>query len=112
MDKLSRYREIVRQTIELYASWGKSDDPDIVEEVVIDPIRDHYELRAIGWQRSQRVDFSVVHIDIIDGKVWLQRDGTNRPVARELVDAGIPKEDIILAEKPPEVRQFTGYGVG
>ena len=101
MDKLSHYREVIRQTIELYASWGCSTEPDIVDEIVFDPVRDHYELRAIGWQGSSRVDHSVVHIDIIGDKVWLQRDGTNRPVADALVEGGIPKEDIVLAEHPP-----------
>jgi hypothetical protein len=112
VEKLSRYREIVRRTIETYASWGAGTDPGIVDEIVFDPVRDHYELRAIGWQGSRRVDFSVVHLDIIGGKVWLQRDGTNRPVADALMEAGIPKEDIVLAEHPPGVRPHTGYAVG
>lgn len=37
---------------------------------------------------------------------------TDRPIAEELVRAGIPKEDIVLAEQPADVRPFTRYGVG
>ena len=57
-------------------------------------------------------DTGLVHLDIIDGKFWIQFDGTNRPVADELVAVGVPKEDIVLAEKPADVRPLTGYGVG
>jgi XisI protein len=52
-----------------------------------------------------------VHIDIIGNKVWLQYDGTTRPVADELVAAGIPREDIVLGFHPPEARQYTDFAV-
>ena len=54
----------------------------------------------------------VVHIDIKDGKVWLQYDGTSQPVADELIAAGVPQEDIVLAFHPAEVRPLTGFAVG
>jgi hypothetical protein len=44
--------------------------------------------------------------------VWIQYDGTNRPVADELIEAGIPKEDIVLGFQPAEVRPLTGFAVG
>jgi hypothetical protein len=52
-----------------------------------------------------------VHIDIIDDKVWIQYDGTSRPVADELVAEGIPREDIVLGFHPAEVRQYTDFAV-
>ena len=36
----------------------------------------------------------------------------DRPIATELLAAGVPKEDIVLAWHPPEVRKHTGYAVG
>jgi hypothetical protein len=110
VDKLTRYREIIRKELAEYAVWTRRSG--VTSELVEDSRRDHFELLSVGWEgQRRRIHPLVFHLDIIDGKVWLQRDGTNRPVARELVDAGIPKEDIVLAEKPPEVRPFTGYGV-
>lgn len=64
------------------------------------------------WHGQQRVHASIVHLDIRDGKFWLQHDGTNRPVADELEDAGVPREDIVLAFHPVEIRPLTGYAVG
>jgi XisI protein len=65
----------------------------------------------VGWDGVRRVHGSVVHVDIIDGKVWVQYDGTSRPIAEELVAAGIPREDIVLAFHPAGVRRHTGFAV-
>jgi hypothetical protein len=111
MDKLKRYRKIVRAIIEDYAS-GKPSNGQIDTEAIMDRERDHYEVMHVGWDGDRRVHASVVHIDIIGGKVWLQYDGTNRPVADELIAAGIPQEDIVLAFHPKRVRPLTGFGVG
>jgi hypothetical protein len=101
---------IVHRVIEDYAK----DEPSrgqITTETIVDRDRDHYEVMHVGWQDQRRVHGSVVHIDIIDGKVWIQHDGTNRPVAEELMAAGIPKEDIVLGFYPDDVREFTGFAV-
>ena len=109
MDKLNHYREIVRRIIEEYASF-KPSHGKIDTEAIIDTNRDHYEVMHVGWDGVRRVHGSVVHIDIHDEKIWIQYDGTNRPVAEELEAAGVPREDIVLAFHPAELRKHTGYG--
>ncbi len=111
MDKLTRYREIVRRVVEEYANQ-KPSHGRIESYPVIDPVGDHYLAVQAGWDRDRRIQGAFLHLDIIGEKVWIQFDGTDQPVARELLAAGIPKGDIVLAEKPPDVRQHTGYGVG
>ena len=111
MDKLNRYREIVRRVIEEYASH-KPSNGQIETEAIVDLDRDHYEVMHVGWDGVRRVHGSVVHIDIHGDRVWIQYDGTSRPVADELVAAGIPREDIVLAFHPAELRQHTGFAVG
>ncbi len=44
--------------------------------------------------------------------MWIEHDGTNRPLAEELVAAGVPKSDIVLGYKPADIRPHTGYAVG
>jgi hypothetical protein len=110
MDRVERYRDIVRRIVNEYASF-KPSNGRIDTEAITDPDRDHYEVMHIGWDGTRRVHGSVIHMDIIDGKVWIQYDGTNRPVADELIAAGIPKEDIVLAFHPENVRQYTGFAV-
>jgi hypothetical protein len=111
MDQLARYREIVSRVIEDYVS-PKPANGDIDVELVIDPQRDHYEIVHVGWQEYRRVHGTIIHVDIIDGKIWIQYDGTDRPIADELVAAGIPKEDIVLAFHPEYLRKHTGFAVG
>ena len=111
MDKLVRYRELIRKELEGYAAWTKPTN-ELRCEVVFDPALDHFELIEVGWENNRRIHTVLFHIDIIDGKVWIQHDATDRPIARELIRVGIPKEDIVLGFHPADVRQHTGYAVG
>ena len=108
MDKLSNYREIVRRIIREYASY-KPSHGQIETEAIIDSESDHYEVMHVGWDGVRRVHGSVIHIDIIDEKVWIQYDGTTRPVAEALLEAGIPREDIVLGFHPADVRKYTDF---
>ncbi|MEH2141261.1 XisI protein [Nostoc sp.] len=110
MDKLTRYREIIRQLIFDYASH-KPANGQIETEAVIDSERNHYEVLHVGWDGVRRVHSSVVHIDIISDKVWIQYDGTSVPVAEALLEAGILREDIVLGFHPAELRQYTDFAV-
>ncbi|MEJ7710868.1 MAG: XisI protein [Pyrinomonadaceae bacterium] len=80
-------------------------------ETVFDEANDHYELIYAGWNGVYRIHGSVLHIDIRNGKVLIQQDGTEEGIAEELVRAGIDRQDIVLAFKPPEVRAHTGFAV-
>jgi hypothetical protein len=111
MDRLDRYRQIIRQNLAEYARY-KPANGEIDNELVVDAERDHYELLHIGWDRGVRVHGPVIHIDVIGDKVWIQYDGTNRPVADELMAAGIPQQDIVLAWHPRELRHHTGFAGG
>src|SRR5438067_770110 len=72
-------------------------------ELVFDRVRDRYLLMLVGWDhRGHRVHGSLIHIDIIDGKVWIQRDGTEEGVANELLARGVAEDQIVLAWKSPE----------
>lgn len=110
MDTLNLYRDIVENTLMEYTripyAYG-----EIQTEAIFDRDHDRYVLINVGWDQGHRVHGSLVHIDIINGKIWIQRDGTEQGVAPDLVRAGIPKESIVLAFRPPEVRKYTEYAV-
>ncbi len=111
MDRLPLYREILRRIVNEY-ECPPPVNGHVRTDIVIDPVLDHYEVLDIGWDQHRRVHSSILHLDIIDGKIWVQRDATNRPVVDELEAAGVPKEDIVLAFHSPERRKLTGYAVG
>ena len=109
MDTLTRYRRAVEKLIIEYASHDPNGQ--IQSEPLIDRERDRYELLSVGWDQGERVHHSVIHIDIVGGKVWIQCNNTDRLIADELVEAGVPKQDIVLAFHPAELWQHTGFGV-
>lgn len=110
MEYVERYRQIIRQKIETYAAIRPSLG-EVEIEVIFDEDNDHYELMYAGWSGPYRIHGSVLHIDIRDGKVWIQYDGMEDSIAEELVEAGIPHEHIVLAFKPPEIRPYTDFAV-
>jgi hypothetical protein len=111
MDRVEQYRAIVRRLIEEYAE-GRPSHGQIASEAIVDRDKDHYEVVHVGWDQERRIHGSVVHVDIIDGKVWIQHDGTDRPIAEELMAAGVPREDIVLGFHPARVRHLTGFAAG
>lgn len=110
MDKLEDYRRILRRVFGEFAEW--SGGGGITAEVVEDPKLDHFELMRFGWEHGKRVHGAILHADIIGGKIWIQHDGTTRPLADELVAAGIPKHEIVLGDRTPRRRALGEFAVG
>ncbi|MCI0698877.1 XisI protein [candidate division KSB1 bacterium] len=110
MDTLETYRQIIETVLDEYTRIPYAHG-DFHTEAVFDRVKDRYLLVNVGWDNGRRVHGSLVHIDIINGKLWIQRDGTEHGVAKELVKAGIPKDRIVLAFHPPEIRPHTEYAV-
>jgi len=72
---------------------------------VFDRQSDRYLVMLTGWNGVRRVHGCLIHLDIRDGQVWVQRDGTEHGVARELVEAGVSPEQIVLGFRRPADRR-------
>ncbi len=107
MDTIERYRQIIEEILTEYAhipyAYG-----NIQRQTIFDRTNDHYLLLSVGWD-TRRVHGCVVHVDIIDGKFWIQRDGTEYSIARDLEDRGIPRSHIVLAFRSSAIRKHTAY---
>jgi hypothetical protein len=110
MDKLVSYRQYIRQLLEEYRQHTPSYG-DIQLEAIVDPVQDHYQLMSIGWHNQQRIHGCILHIDIRDGKIWIQHDGTEEGLANRLVEFGVPKDDIVLGFQSPFKRRYTEFAV-
>jgi XisI protein len=110
MKKLDHYRQIIKSVLEPYTQIPYSHG-DLICKAIFDDNANSYLLMTLGWDRKTRVHGCLIHIDIIDGKIWVQRDETEDGVTQELVAAGIPKEQIVLGFHPLDVRPYTGYAV-
>ena len=106
MEKLN-YPEIVQNILENHAKNCFNHhtevkflfDTERVSEA--SPQENRYQVINIGWQELTRVFGCIIYIEIKEGKIWIERDGTEIGVANELVEAGVPKQDIVLAFKAP-----------
>ena len=111
MANIEAYREYVQAILKKYESYQSENDP-IASQIIFDTERDRDQLVHVGWRDWRRYYGCVVHIDIKDGKIWIQHDGTEIGVANELVDLGVPKQDIVLAFQAPYKRKFTDFAIG
>ncbi len=110
MDKIEQYRKLIQDLLKDYSQDDESNH-NVEVQLIFDTTRDHYQWMNIGWEGLNRVYRSIIHIDIKDGKIWLQQNLTDQNPAEELVKMGVPREDIILGLHPPYKRPYTDYGV-
>lgn len=108
MEKILKYQHIITQLLEEYAKdWSNGSQLEF--ETVFDTVRHHYQLVCVGWINDEYIHHTPIHIDIKNGKVWLQKNLTEEYVAEALVERGIPKLDIVLGLQPPDYRKYTEY---
>ena len=110
MDKLTEYRQLITQVLTEY-----TDIPykygDLTCELIISQDENRFVLITQGWEKDTRVHGCLVHLDVINNKIWIQRDSTEEGIATDLEAAGIPKSDIVLAFHPQRLRKYTEYAV-
>ncbi len=108
MDKISNYRQIIQELLvehsKIIPVYGQ-----IQMELLFDHERDRYQVIRVGWLQGKRVYGVLIHVDIIDEKIWIQYDGTEVAIANQLLDKGIIREDIVLGYQPPLIRQHSGF---
>ena len=64
-----------------------------------------------GWDGFKHIHRVWLHVELRDGKFWIQKDGTEDGIAMDLMNAGIPKERIVLAFQHPGRRQYGEFAV-
>ena len=111
MEKLDTYRQHVQALLRERASV-KSANSMIETQLVFDTERDHYQIVHTGWKNNvKRLYGCVAHVDVIDGKIWIQYDGFEEAIADQLVEMGVPAQDIVIAYHAPHARQYTEFAV-
>ena len=115
MDKVAKYRQILQEILTEYATDRGSRQPqspdDVQVKTLIDTQSDHYQALHAGWQNGKQIFSVIFHFDLIEGKIWLQRNISDYDIIEDLEAKGIPKKDIVLAFHSPEMRPYTDYAV-
>jgi XisI protein len=108
MAPIEHYRAVVAALLTDMAE-AIAPTPDIEHVIVADHERDQYILLFVGWKQGKRLLDMGVYIRIRDGKIWIEANYGPDRVAEQLVDAGIPRHDIVLGFQPPHLRVLTDY---
>lgn len=100
------YSQTVREALNFHA--------DLIPEIhaIYDTERDRYQLLNVYWKGEQHIFSCPVYVTIENGKIWIHRDFTEPGIANQLLEAGVPNTDIVLAFHAPNVRQYTDFAVG
>jgi hypothetical protein len=107
-EKVGRYRQIVKEVLAKRAAIPYPNET-IRDRTLFDEQSDSYAVISDGWQGIERIHDVLIDLEIKQGKVWIQADNTDVAVARELEEHGIPKSDIVLGFRAPDVRPYTDY---
>lgn len=110
-DKLTNYQQIVQQLLMGYAEV-KPAYGDFEVETIFDTQRNHYQIVHLGWQHKRWVHDCIIHLDIRNDKIWIFYNSTEHDIGADLVDLGVPKQDIVLGFYPPFMREMSDYAVG
>ncbi|NES72530.1 MAG: XisI protein, partial [Okeania sp. SIO2D1] len=89
MDNLEQERQIIKKIISDYAQIPYAHG-EIARHSIFDCQQDRYLLMILGWEGVRQVHGCIIHIEIIECKIWIHRDGTEDGVAGDLLEAGIP----------------------
>ncbi len=110
MDRVKKYETIIIAMLKGYTDSWNQNDTQIQSQLIVDPKGKHYQLMRLGWKNDDEyVHYCVFHIDLIQGKVWIQENRTDILIAEELVELGIYKKDIVLGLLPPILRKDSEY---
>lgn len=100
MDRIDEYRQIVQEFLEDFTKY----DPNA--QLIFDLSRDRYLVMHNEWRDEYRIYGCGMHLDIIEGQIWIQHNSTEIYIDRELIKHGVFPQDIILGFRSPGVRKL------
>jgi len=111
MDKLVKYEKLIKKYLNHYADMSGLPQTGPEDHVIFDDKHHRYMLFRTGWFKGKRVRAVSLYIRLYNQKIWVEEDWTENGIATDLLEANVPKEDIVLAFHHPEIRPYTEFAV-
>lgn len=106
MDKVNRYRTELKRVLQAYADIVRlQPTPGVETLLAFDEVRDQYLWLQVGWIERRRNYGVTVHARIVDGKIRIEQDWTEGGIVGDLLRAGVPRDDLVLAFHEPVADQ-------
>lgn len=110
MDKLTTYREMIKSLLTKCVSLDNQNPSQGIEHLLVaDDEHGDYIWLNVGWWQRERLNAMTAYVRLKDGKIRIEEDMTEFGIANKLLQAGVPKEDIVLAFQHPQERQYTEF---
>ena len=110
MGKIKKYQQYILAILSEYAKIRYSNI-DAENQLVADKENHRYQIMTVGWDKDEFIHDCPIHLDIINGKIWIQWNMTEIDLAKELENKGVPKSDIVIGFLSPEIREYSDYAV-
>jgi hypothetical protein len=109
MEKIEKYKSIARHIVNDLGEKFKTSE--IETQVIIDEKNGHYMIFNNGWRDGKhRIYGCIVHIEVKENeKVWLHHDGTDLIIGQQILDAGVPKNKLVIGFHSPSMRKDTEF---
>ncbi|MGD1849519.1 MAG: element excision factor XisI family protein [Cyanophyceae cyanobacterium] len=101
MDRLLTYRPAIATPLNEYAQLRRRHG-SVQAIAICDPTTDNYLLINLGWKNSDRIHDIVIHLRIINQKIHVEWNGTDRLIG-DLGERGIPENAFISATVADEI---------
>lgn len=92
MDKLKKYRQILKAVTEEHAQMPSPMNA-VLSTAVSDFAGNNYFL--IDFDSHDKKHYIVFHLRLTNGKIFVEQDGVEYGIAQDLIDAGVAPEDIV-----------------
>jgi XisI protein len=86
-------KEILLPVLESYAGVGLNGSSEMTQDVDCSL----FIIVATGYRKEVRFVFTALIVRILGDKIIIEEDRNSDPLYQALVDAGIPRENIVLA---------------
>lgn len=110
MDTLKKYQDAVVKVLSDFVAVPHSLRRGLERQLVADREHNRFLVITFGWPDEDEMAYStLLHLEIKDGKIWVQQNWTELEIATELIEQGVPKSDIVLGFVPAYARQYTEF---
>ncbi len=110
MEKLKKYQAAIFNILEDYSKVRYSN-LDAENKLITDKENHHYLILTIGWEGKRFIHDCPIHMDIINNKVWIQRNVTELDLGALLMNQGVLQSDIVLGFPSPSTRKYSDFAV-
>lgn len=111
MEKILAYQNNIKELLN-HHSKRVYNNVDIQNIPIANDEHRQYFVASVGWEKDETYIHSCLfHIGLRNDKIWIYQDWTEKGIATELEEMGVPKSDIVLGWLPPLMREYGEYAV-